>query len=142
MHAQDRRVRRRARGVAVAPVREGAHRGRKICAGLGKPVLMSLPSSVVVGDLDEDPVVHQSAQAVGQDVVGDSEMLAELVEAADAEGRIPQDQQNPAVAEKCSGSADRARTRVVSHRRARPSGRAIRLGLHVESVTRISDYSF
>jgi hypothetical protein len=63
---------------------------------------------VAVGHAHEHAGVDQPREPVGEDVVGDPELGAEVLEARDPHGRIAEDQQRPPIAEDIDGAAHRA----------------------------------
>ena len=85
-------------GPAVAPAHEGDEGGGEVAALGGEPVLVA-DRALLVGDPLEDAGVDQLVEAVGEDVAGDAEVVAEVAEAADAPERVAQDQQRPPVAD-------------------------------------------
>ncbi|HEY1666633.1 MAG TPA: MFS transporter [Trebonia sp.] len=81
-------------------------------AGTSQPVLLPLAAVVAVGDLRHEAGFDQPAEAGRQDVVGDAQVGLEFLEPGHAHGRVPQDQQCPAVAENVGGPPDRAGRRL------------------------------
>lgn len=103
-------------GPLVAPL---THRGDdrpQVAAPIGEPVLKAR-RPVLVRDTVEDLDVHQLAQSVVQHVASDSESSLEVVETADAQERVTDDQQAPPLAHhlKTLGEAT-ALTRVGERR--------------------------
>ena len=105
--ADDARPAAGCRVVAVAPVRQRDHDRPEVDALLGQVVLEALRALLIEAAL-EDAVVDESLQAVGEHVAGDAEIALEVLEAADAEERVAQQQDRPAVAEDLERAGDGA----------------------------------
>src|SRR4051794_25947554 len=96
--ASARRARRPLRDVAVAPLHEREQRDAELRPLLGQPVLVALGALAVANPL-EDPLLDEPGEPVREHVARDAEALLELVEAADAEEGVADDEQCPALAD-------------------------------------------
>ena len=94
--------------VAAAPAQQRAHHRPQLAAGLGQLVEVA-PAVARVGPSVEDPVLHESAETIGQHGLGNIEMGLEIAEPAYAEEGVADDQQRPALAD----HLQRARHRAV-----------------------------
>jgi hypothetical protein len=111
------------RVVAVAPLHERDDRRPEVDALLAEAVLEALGALLVAPAL-EQALLGQALEAIGQDVAGDAEAALEVVEAADAQEGVADDEQRPAVAEDLEGAGDGAVLVVV---RAGQHGRSRRV---------------
>src|SRR5215831_491737 len=95
------------RGVLVAPLPQAGQHRPQVTAFAGEPVVVAR-RVLAVGHLHQDAGVHQLGQALVEHVAGDAEPVLELVEAADSEEGVPQDQHRPPFAGDLQALRDRA----------------------------------
>ena len=93
--------------VPLGPAHQGDDRGIEVERPLGEPVLVPVGVGAVADAL-EHAVRDELLEAVGEHVARDPEVALHLAVAADAEERLAQDQERPAVAR---GRRRRARRR-------------------------------
>jgi hypothetical protein len=93
--------------VLVAPLSETGEGDVEVTPLSREPVLEPL-RALAVAHLLQDALLHQAVQAVGENVTGDAEALLELVEAAEPEERVADNQQRPALADDLERPGDRA----------------------------------
>src|SRR5206468_9365665 len=93
--------------IPVAPLPQAGQREVEVAALLGQPVLVAL-GPLAVADPLEDACVDQPIEPVGEDVAGDPEALLELLEPAQAEEGVADDQERPALADDLERPRDRA----------------------------------
>src|SRR5207244_1117386 len=84
----------------------------QVAALAGELIFVALGALGVANSL-EDALLDQPVQAVGQDVAGDAQALLEVIEAAQAEKRVADDQQRPALADDLERAGDRAVLSVI-----------------------------
>src|SRR5262249_25086940 len=82
---------------AVAPACERHDHRIEVASLLGQSVLEAR-RVVLVADAIQDAVRDELAESVGQPVAGSAEVALEILEATDAEERVAQDEERPAVA--------------------------------------------
>jgi hypothetical protein len=80
----------------VPPSPDGHEHVEEVPAAIGEEVLVA-GWVLLIGAGGEDAVADERIEAVGEDVAGDVEVAAEVLEAADAEEGVPHDEQRPAV---------------------------------------------
>jgi acyl-CoA thioesterase len=78
----------------ITPLAQRRHHRPEGAAFVGEEVVVT-PACVVIGNPFEDACVDECVEAGCQDVAGDAEAVDEVVEAADAEEAVAQDQQGP-----------------------------------------------
>ena len=110
MDEQPRRPVRRL--VDVTPGTEGVDRGPEIQALLRQHVLVAV-GPLLVALAREDPLLDQAMKAAREHGAGHVEALLEVVEAADAEEDVAQDQQRPALSDDLERAGERAVLGVV-----------------------------
>jgi hypothetical protein len=93
--------------VTVAPLHQRDDRRPQVEALLGQHVLVT-QRPLLVGDPFEHPQLGQPPQTRLEDVARDAEVRAELVEAANAEEHVADDQQRPPLADHLEGAGDAA----------------------------------
>ena len=91
----------------VAPLAQRGHDGPQGAALVGEEVVVAA-AGLVVGAAFQDAGGDEGVEPVGEHVARDPEALDEVVEAADAEERVAQDQQGPPLADDLEGLGDRA----------------------------------
>lgn len=96
----------RSGGMAIAPVHQRHEDRRQIAAGRREAILRA-QRALLVRHLLENPVIHQSGQAIGEQVAGDAEVAVEVLETSDPPERVAQDQQRPTVADDIERRSDR-----------------------------------
>src|SRR6266852_3659627 len=92
--------------VFVAPLAKRGQRDVEVETLLRQLVLVPL-RTLAVEDALEHAFVDQTVEPVSQNVAGDAQALLQLVEAAQAEQYVADDQQRPALADNLEGSRDR-----------------------------------
>jgi hypothetical protein len=92
---------------AVAPLHQAEQYSLQIAPGLRQAVLAAW-RIVLIGLLNQHTCVYKALQAIGQDIACDIEVLAEVVEAADAVEGFADDEQGPAVAQDSERTGDAA----------------------------------
>jgi hypothetical protein len=95
------------REVAIAPLHQREQRNGQLAALLAQPVLEAW-RTLTVGASLQDPFGDEPREAISEDVSRHAQALLELVEAAQAEEGIPDDQQRPALPHELEGARDRA----------------------------------
>src|SRR6185437_11290227 len=100
---RDRPVGRRL--VLVGPGAQGHQDRVEVEPLLGEAVLLARPDGVAVGLAPEYAGVDEPAEAVGEQRARDAERGLEVLEAPDAQERLPEDEERPALAHE----RDRAR---------------------------------
>src|SRR5919198_4359748 len=93
--------------VAIAPLHQRQERDAQLAALLGEVVLEPLGPFAIADALD-DPLVDESMQPIGQHVAGDAQAVEQLVETAEAENEVANDEQRPAVANELERAGNRA----------------------------------
>src|SRR4029453_19055632 len=93
--------------VLVPPLPQTAEGDVEVAALGGESVLVA-GRSLAVGDALEHALADEPVQPVGEDVAGDPQALLELVEAANPEEHVADDQQRPALADNLQRPRDRA----------------------------------
>ena len=93
--------------VTVAPLHQRDHHRPEVDPLLGEPVLVPW-RALLVGAPLEDPLLDQPLQPRLQHVPRDPEVPLEVVEAANAEEGVADDQERPALADDLERSRDRA----------------------------------
>lgn len=102
--------------VPGTPVAQGLQQGPQLVTGLGQLVAMARPlTGVLVRHADDDLMLDESLQTLGEGPPGHREVGLHGVEPVDSEGDLAQ-QQRPAVTEDAGGVTDGA----VGHVDARP----------------------
>ncbi len=98
--------------VDVAPGPQCVERGPEIPALLRQGVLVAV-GPLLVAVAAEDPFLDQALQPAGEHGAGDIEPLLEVVEAANAEEDVAEDQQRPALSDDLERAGERAVLGVV-----------------------------
>src|SRR5215211_910073 len=117
--------------VLVPPLPQTAEGDVEVAALGGESVLVA-GRSLAVGDALEHALADEPVQPVGEDVAGDPQALLELVEAANPEEHVADDQQRPALADDLQRPRDRAVLAFVvplQHVRSLPMSVALRNSL-------------
>ena len=91
----------------VTPLAQRGHDRPQGAALVGEEVVVAA-AAFVVGATLEDPGGDEGVESDREDVAGDPEALDEVLEAADAEERVAQDQQRPPLADDLQRLGDRA----------------------------------
>jgi hypothetical protein len=89
--------------VDIAPVHDAHHHRVQIAPLLGQPVFVP-DRPVTIRHFLQHPGLNQLAQPIRQDVAGDTKPRLEIIEPANAQEAIPQDQQGPPIADDRNGS--------------------------------------
>src|SRR5215469_5702827 len=95
------------RGVLVAPLPHAGQHRPQVTAFAGEAVVVAR-RVLAVGHFHQDAGVHQLGQALVEHVARDAEPVLELVEAANSEEGVPQDQHRPPFAGDLQALRDRA----------------------------------
>src|SRR5262249_50869249 len=98
--------------VLVAPLPQSGEGDVELSAFGLEPVLVAF-GALAVADALEDPLVDQQVEAVGENVPGDTEAGLELVEAAESEEGVANDQERPALTDDLERAGNRAVLAVV-----------------------------
>lgn len=94
--------------IAIAPLHEAHDHRIEIDTPFGEVVLKARWMFLVQA-LGEDAVFDKSAQACGEHVAGDVQVLLQLVEPVSAEEHLTDDEDTPGIAEHIEGARDGAR---------------------------------
>src|SRR5207244_9602193 len=95
------------------PIAPRGHRGEDrvhVAALVGQAVLVARRTRLVL-EAGQQPFVDETREPLAEDVAPDPERGPEVVEAAGAEARLPDQQQIPVVAQQVGAARDRARPR-------------------------------
>ena len=92
-------------GPLVAPLHERDEDRVQLEALVGQAVLVALGAILVEAAL-QDSVADEGLEAGGEDVAGDPEPALEVLEAADAEEGVAQDEEGPPLPHDLEGSGD------------------------------------
>ena len=98
--------------VHVAPGPQRVDRGPEIPALLRQDVLVAV-GPLLVALAGEDPLLDEALEPAGEHGAGDIEPLLEVVEAANAEEDVAEDQQRPALSDDLERAGERAVLGVV-----------------------------
>ena len=91
----------------VAPLAKRGDHGPQGAAFVGEQVVVAAPG-LVVRTTFEDPCRDEGVESVAEDVARDPQALDEVVESADSEEGVAQDQQGPPLADQFEGLGDGA----------------------------------
>jgi|SRR6185437_11970157 hypothetical protein len=89
---------RRPGQVVVAPVHEGEERDEQLAAHRGKPVVKAV-GVLLVADSFEYSGVDEPTKPVGEHVAAEAETCLELLETAQPQEGVPDEEQTPALAD-------------------------------------------
>lgn len=92
---------------AIAPLHERDERGGEVLAFVGEDILKT-HGAVLIGHSFEHASVHELAQAIGQEILGNAEIFLELAETTHTAKCITQDEQRPPIADDPEGGSDGA----------------------------------
>ncbi len=95
------------RRVLVAPLAHGSQHGPQVTSLVSEPVVVA-GRMFAVRNLGQDACLHQMAEAMVQDVAGDSQAGLEIVEAGDPQEHIAQDEHRPPFAHHLQALGHRA----------------------------------
>ena len=68
---------------AVAPLHQRDERRRQVFPFGGEPIFTA-HGAILVGHAFEEAMLHEASEAIGQQILGDAEVILELAETADA----------------------------------------------------------
>ena len=101
-----REHRRLLAAVVVAPLPQADERDMKVAPLSGQVVLVALRPFLIANPL-EDSFVDKPAKALGENLPRDPEISLELVESAQSQQSVPNDQQRPSLTDHLESACDR-----------------------------------